>query len=151
MNFVFRISTVLPPRTPPKCRKIFCLGFRRKSHRSLYSTRWVRIWNRNFKFRTGSRVIRVWRSFYYVNLHIFAFRAPMLPLSIVLKAGSVFPVTWPMCTAILVVLASFLFFCYTLMPFRIFAPGAFSSASRVSRSFFRQFASQTLIVWGGCS
>ena len=102
MFFFFQNSLVLPPRTPLKVRKIFCLGFFRKTHIRCISSTGVQIWNRNCQFPTRSRDIRVFVLSYYVNFRFFAFRAAATSLFFVVKGRIVLLRSWRICTVMIV-------------------------------------------------
>ena len=80
MVLLSRISRRIPPRTCPEGRKILSHRFFRKTHsRCIFPSRF-QIRSPNFEFPLRSGVIHVFLSSYYVNSHIFAFRAALLSL-----------------------------------------------------------------------
>ena len=135
---------------PPWSRKIFCLRFFCKSPRRCSFSCRVWIGSRNLKIRSRLGVIRVLKSFHYVILHIFAFRAHFRALFFVFHGRFGLPKSrrnfWVYSRDV------FQHFCKYGAPtdfwhFRFFA---FLTRFFGSFSFFRQLAPQTLIVWGGC-
>ena len=132
MTFVFRFSRRNPPRTPPKGRKIFWLGFASKSHGRCNSSPGIRIWSQNFKFPSRSGVISVFRPLYYVNFHFFAFRAVFRAPILVFCTIFVFPDSW----AVVWAYSRFSIFIFTgkVQP-TVFSSFAFSRASRAFFAF----------------
>ena len=150
MVSVFRFSLPIPPRTPLKGRKIFVLGFFRKSHeRCIFASRF-RIWSRISEIPTRSRLIRVLVPIYYVIVHFFAFRAPLPSLFFVLRSMYWLPSPRGFFWCIMVTIPVVRPEMFSLLIFGYARFSRFSRRFSISFLILRQFASQTLIVWGGC-
>ena len=139
IDFVSRNSTRLPPRTPLEVGKIFCLGIFWNSHGSFVSSRWVRIWNRNLSSLSRFRVISVFASSRYVFCAIFAVRAPLRGVFLVLSPWYELSRSLSICTVIFVVFWLLKNFLPPLLS-RVFAENPLLAVFRLFGRFFITFS-----------